>query len=278
MLVEVQNNQAEQMCFEQWCRFCGSTVVVFWRKTLHCSEMCLYVEALVWHNIFLLPCLFRCFFGSTDVMFCGRDPILIQNFCFVPCLFGVVFVPLCLIRCVCGSTDVMFWGRDLILLQNMFVCWSFFWYRVCSTPFYFGVMQLKALLVWFAVFVPMCFLGQRMLCFEGEGDLILLQNCLPACISHLKTILLKMFHNNILRLWTRRSLWRSTTVCWSGQSLTLCSRSTPRRPLARCLPTTSFASFKTSRRTGPPWSRSARRSSSTFRIYSYLTFVTIPDR
>ena len=195
MLVEVQNNQAEQMCFEQWCRFCGSTVFVFWRKTLHCSEMCLYVEALVWHNIFLVPCLFRCVFGSTDVMFCGRDPILIQNcvclFCFVPCLFGVVFVPLCLIRCVCGSTDVMFWGRDLILLQNMFVCWSFFWYRVCSTPFYFGVMLLKALLVWFAVFVPMCFLGQRMLCFEGEGDLILLQNCLPTCISHLKTILVK---------------------------------------------------------------------------------------
>ena len=102
----------------------------------------------------------------------------------------------------------------------------------------------------------------------------------------LKTIFLKMFHNNILRLWTRRSLWRSTTVCWSGQSLTLCSRSTPRRPLARCLPTTSFASFKTSRRTGLPWSRSARRSSSTFRICSYLTLVLlafsyiipIPDR
>ena len=35
------------------------------------------------------------------------------------------------------------------------------------------------------------FVGQRMLCFEGEGDLILLQNCLPACISHLKTILVK---------------------------------------------------------------------------------------
>ena len=208
MLVEVQNNQAEQMCFEQWCRFCGSTVVVFWRKTLHCSEMCMYVEALVWHNIFLMPCLFRCVFGSTDVMFCGRDPILIQNcvclFCFVPCLFGVVFVPLCLIRCVCGSTDVMFWGRDLILLQNMFVCWSFFWYRVCSTPFYFGVMLLKALLVWFAVFVPMCFLGQRMLCFEGEGDLILLQNCLPACISHLKTILVKRTtgKKTILVRWT----------------------------------------------------------------------------
>ena len=95
-----------------------------------------------------------------------------------------------------------------------------------------------------------------------------------------------MFHNNIPRLWTRRSLWRSTTVCWSGQSLTLCSRSTPRRPLARCLLATFFASFKTSRRTGPPWSRSARRSSSTFRICSKLTLVLlafsyiipIPDR
>ena len=72
LLVEGQNNQAEQMCFEQWCRFCGSTLFVFWRNVLHCSRMCLYVEAFVWYNVFLVPCFFRFVFGSIDVMFWGR--------------------------------------------------------------------------------------------------------------------------------------------------------------------------------------------------------------
>ena len=158
LLVEGQNNQAEQMCFEQWCRFCGSTLFVFWRNVLHCSRMCLYVEAFVWYNVFLVPCFFRFVFGSIDVMFWGRGrPYTATELC----LF--------------------------ILFCTMFV-----WCRVCS-----------------AVFV-----GQRMLCFEGEGDLILLQNCLPACISHLKTILVK-------RTTGKKKYW------WEGPDMEFVKKFTP---------------------------------------------------
>ena len=145
------------MCFEQWCRFCGSTLFVFWRNVLHCSRMCLYVEAFVWYNVFLVPCFFRFVFGSIDVMFWGRGrPYTATELClfifFVPCLFGVVFVPLCLWVNGCYVLR----GRPFTLLQKMFVCWSFFWYRVCLTPFLFVVVLFGAVLVWFAVFVPMC--------------------------------------------------------------------------------------------------------------------------
>ena len=157
------------MCFEQWCRFCGSTLFVFWRNVLHCSRMCLYVEAFVWYNVFLVPCFFRFVFGSIDVMFWGRGrPYTATELClfifFVPCLFGVVFVPLCLWVNGCYVLR----GRPFTLLQNMFVCWSFFgtvfvWRLFCLALYCLG-------LCWFdSQCLFRCVCGSTDVMFWGRG-------------------------------------------------------------------------------------------------------------
>ena len=145
------------MCFEQWCRFCGSTLFVFWRNVLHCSRMCLYVEAFVWYNVFLVPCFFRFVFGSIDVMFWGRGrPYTATELC--------LFILFCTMFVWCRVCSAVFVGQRMLCFEGetfytaaKYVCLlKLFWYRVCLTPFLFGVVLFGAVLVWFAVFVPMC--------------------------------------------------------------------------------------------------------------------------
>ena len=130
MLVEVQNNQAEQMCFEQWCRFCGSTVVVFWRKTLHCSEMCLYVEALVWHNIFWCRVCFAVFLGQQMLCFVGETPywyrtvfvcFVLYHVCLVSCLFRYVWFAVFVgQRMSCFEGETLFCCKICLFVEAFF--------------------------------------------------------------------------------------------------------------------------------------------------------------